>query len=257
MRKIKHKKQDNSDGWVMSYADLMSLLTCFFLLMYNTGESDPVRQKKIEEELLATFAPKKVDKKIIIEETTEVHRAFYILMSLIKMENQADSLIKELSKAYREGKSKEAVKRHLEDKMPDAIKKLQKKVNEKAGESEKTVVEFVISGIQSRTDHQEYLTKEELNQVKSIADVLKYHTDLTRVEVVRYRIANTFKIIQGRAEAWERSRHLLIGKILIDSGISESLIRLSEQPEQQMVIRKPLSRMPGRKVSIRVVLKDS
>lgn len=257
MRKIKHQKKENSDGWVMSYADLMSLLTCFFLLMYNTGEADPVRQKKIEEELLATFAPKKVDKKIIIEETTEVHRAFYILMSLIKMENQADSMIKELSKAYQDGKSKEAVKRHLEEKMPDAIQKLQKKVDEKKGETEKTVVEFVLGAPGRDSQRKDILSREELTQIRSIAGVLKYHSDLTRVEVVRYRIAESFRTLQNQREAWERSRHMLIGKILIDSGVSESVIRLSEQPEQRLSGRAKSDPSGPGNISIRVVLKDS
>ena len=51
------QKQTNIPAWMVTYADLMSLLLCFFVLLLSFAEIDAQKFRRVADELAAWFPP--------------------------------------------------------------------------------------------------------------------------------------------------------------------------------------------------------
>jgi chemotaxis protein MotB len=47
-KRQKHEEHENHERWLVSYADFITLLFAFFVVMYATSNKDPVKQKQFE-----------------------------------------------------------------------------------------------------------------------------------------------------------------------------------------------------------------
>ncbi len=47
-KKKRHEEHENHERWLVSYADFITLLFAFFVVMYATSNKDPVKQKQFE-----------------------------------------------------------------------------------------------------------------------------------------------------------------------------------------------------------------
>lgn len=260
MKKLLYQaKTDREEVWLTSYADLMSLLTCFFLLLYNTGESDPARQKKIEDGILATFAPKRVSE-LVVEEKSEIQRAFYIMMSLIQLENESpDEFIHKIDSIYKKEKTLESIEKFLEKESPDNLKRLKKKLSDR-GKSE-FIVEFVLDRPLSGQKiygkkSSEVLSKELYDDVLAIGKSLIVHKGLVFVRVVRYRNETNFFDINSKPEFLNRQRQLKVAQILSESGLRSSVLGFAEevQPSPADDIKSGKQQTEMDTIAIRVTL---
>ena len=252
---IDMKKKQGGDAWLTSYADLMSLLTCFFLLLYNTGKSDPIRQKKIEDGILATFAPKRL-KKIIEDQTSEIHRAFYIMMSLIQLENESpDTVIKKIDNIYKKNKSLVSVREYLEEKSPDSIKSLKNKI--KNHNSRGIIIEYILQKQATGTIND--LSKQQIKQIMDLGKALRLHNGLSRIEVVRYRPKQAFFHPDSSIENKNRMRHTRIARILSDSGIDPLMISMTDEVFGSFGDKHSLKNHAGNihQIGIRIILNES
>ncbi|MCB9228098.1 MAG: hypothetical protein H6618_00655 [Deltaproteobacteria bacterium] len=254
---VLNKNKNNEDGWLTSYADLMSLLSCFFLLLYNVGESDPVRQRKIEEGIVAKFSPKKaIENKEVSQDKDEIHRAFYILMSIVNMEKESYSVAQKINKIYHKEKTLDAIKKHLTEKNADSLKKIGEKVG-KSDVPDSDIIEFVLNQ-DSRTRSDGSLTEDEKQQVQSVTDILKYHKDLIRVEVVRYRPPGDYKTSDPEYETSNRFRQLQIANTMSEMGIPDRLIKISDEisSSENLAVRRSRNIKGIQRVGIRVLLQN-
>ena len=48
-KKLRHQEHDGTERWLVSYADFITLLFAFFVVMYATSNNDIVKQKQFEE----------------------------------------------------------------------------------------------------------------------------------------------------------------------------------------------------------------
>lgn len=55
MSDFKEENEDDSSGWLMSYADMMTLIACFFILMMAFANYDPVGFNQKAKELSKSF----------------------------------------------------------------------------------------------------------------------------------------------------------------------------------------------------------
>jgi chemotaxis protein MotB len=56
MSKKKHPEHVNHERWLVSYADFITLLFAFFVVLFASGQSDKAKQKKISVAITAAFA---------------------------------------------------------------------------------------------------------------------------------------------------------------------------------------------------------
>jgi chemotaxis protein MotB len=55
-RKAKHEEHENHERWLVSYADFITLLCAFFVVMYASNQSDPQKAKAVEAGIEEAFA---------------------------------------------------------------------------------------------------------------------------------------------------------------------------------------------------------
>jgi len=257
MKKEQEHRTAASDGWVLSYADLMSLLTCFFLLLYNTGESDPERQMEIQKQLMATFAPKKLQEEIKMDDITDIHRAFYVLMSLINMEGHTDKIVENLSEQYEKKQKKDAIRASLQESLKGKLKDLENKIAKEQADDE-VVIEFVLSPGKKRV--QGNLLPAEKRQVRNLGEILKKYKSLADIEVVYFLKGNelfNYELVQTRMK--NKSAHQ-VAKILAGAGVGLNRIKIVSAPN--LGIRLPVGRnnrqrLAEQRINIKVTVKQS
>lgn len=55
MRAKKHEEHENHERWLVSYADFITLLFAFFVVLYATSSQNEEKEKKFEESVKASF----------------------------------------------------------------------------------------------------------------------------------------------------------------------------------------------------------
>jgi len=55
MRKKKHEEHENHERWLVSYADFITLLFAFFVVLYATSTQNVEKEKKFEDSVRASF----------------------------------------------------------------------------------------------------------------------------------------------------------------------------------------------------------
>lgn len=55
LRKKKHEEHENHERWLVSYADFITLLFAFFVVLYATSNADNEKQKNFEESVRASM----------------------------------------------------------------------------------------------------------------------------------------------------------------------------------------------------------
>jgi chemotaxis protein MotB len=56
LRRKKHQEHENNERWLVSYADFITLLFAFFVVLYATSEADVRKQKELEQKLQQQFS---------------------------------------------------------------------------------------------------------------------------------------------------------------------------------------------------------
>lgn len=56
-KKFQHKPEDNVDAWLMTYADLITLLLCFFTILLSVSEPRKDRFEEMKEQIMSEFRP--------------------------------------------------------------------------------------------------------------------------------------------------------------------------------------------------------
>ena len=57
MRKKKHEEHENMERWLVSYADFITLLFAFFVVMYSTGATREGKYRAVSDSLASAFNP--------------------------------------------------------------------------------------------------------------------------------------------------------------------------------------------------------
>lgn len=55
MRRRRHEEHENHERWLVSYADFITLLFAFFVVLYATSSQNEEKEKKFEESIKANF----------------------------------------------------------------------------------------------------------------------------------------------------------------------------------------------------------
>lgn len=56
LKKRKHVEHENHERWLVSYADFITLLFAFFVVLYATSEADVKKQQQVQEEMKKQFS---------------------------------------------------------------------------------------------------------------------------------------------------------------------------------------------------------
>lgn len=114
---------DEGEEWVLSYADMMSLLLCFFIMLYTVGSVDAEKMAVVSRKMQEAF--KGIDTEIVPEiqvdqiPESKQARAFQLLVQMLDIGDVNDEVIGNIEKKYREIKNTEVAKERMLKDMGD------------------------------------------------------------------------------------------------------------------------------------------
>lgn len=117
------KAESHGEGWAVSYADFMTLIATFFMLLYATAEKPPKERKDYEKHLEKYFGISKLKTE---KEDVDLTDANYLLMSVLNLDNSQLGDIQALLKTLGESKAVEKTIREALDKKLGSNKDFQK-----------------------------------------------------------------------------------------------------------------------------------
>lgn len=222
--------EEGEEGWIVSYADLVTLMMGFFILMYKVvADEGSVKklEKKIGEAMLGNKRPAMEQ---VLEEASEERkaRAFQLLVSMLDLGDNAENAVGNIERKYADSGSAEAFQKILEKEMsPKARQQLQVL---KAGPLQKDVaLRLVIpSDTSFRSGEAEIIgtTREHLAElVKGLLPM----DDLLEIEITGHTDEQPTRAGGKWASNWELSaaRAAAVGAILRTEGLSGEKLRIA------------------------------
>ena len=112
----KLRKADDDGPWIVSYADMMTLLCCFFVILYSFSQIDDKKFKEFTKELGQSLNTKKVEKAQELEDMspdTRQARALHLLVGMLNIGEDVDGVVKKVEANFESIKGLEAAKKAL------------------------------------------------------------------------------------------------------------------------------------------------
>ena len=113
----KLKKAEDEGTWIVSYADMMTLLCCFFVILYSFSQIDDKKFKEFTKEIGQSLSTKRVkaqDKELEdMSPDTRQARALHLLVGMLNIGENVDSVVKKVEANFESIKGLEAAKQAL------------------------------------------------------------------------------------------------------------------------------------------------
>ncbi len=224
-----HGESEGDELWLISYADMMTLLFGFFVILYSLSNIDDKKFEQMSAKMAKAFsAPdQKVHDEQLSEEARQL-RAFHMMLAMLNVNDSATAL-KAIERATADQKTAESVTKVIQDKLqrtnPDLIAAA-------TGQADRdTIVELILPESALFNQGSSMLTPAALQRVRKIAGELRLINDLVEIEVVGHTNAplpgkatsyrDTFALSSVRAGA--------VAEALIASGIDPHKISVRGQ----------------------------
>lgn len=194
MSREQAKKGHDDDGeehdeelWLVSYADMMTLLFGFFVILYSFSTVDDKKFAQMSEKVAEAFKNK--DEKKVAEvdaglsDDARQIRALQMLVSMLNLGDNIDEAVSKIETSFAEGKASENAKSVLVEKVAAKNKKLVASV-EQSGGDEYQVVELVLPATTLFPSGGFNLSRGASSQLQGLAEDLRHVADLAEIEVL-------------------------------------------------------------------------
>jgi chemotaxis protein MotB len=230
-KKTKTVTQDgDGEAWIGSYADLMTLLLCFFILLYSFSFPDEGKMESLSQTLSKAFKgdtrqkENEVVSKVGIDHQIREIRALHMVVSLLGLGETSDA-VKKIEDAY--------IKASESEKIQDILKK-ELSITDDLLKYQENKTDDVVVSIHFGSDllfpsGQADLSPSALAQLNEIAKAVKETNGLSHVEIIghtdperlspRSEFKNNWHLSAARAGA--------VAEWFVSNGISPNQIRAS------------------------------
>ena len=187
-RRPKHRDEDSGEGelWLVSYADMVTLLFGFFVILYSFSTLDDSKFDQLSKELAQAFHKTKDDKndseKAALSDQDRQTRAFQLLISMMNLGNDTEEAIRQIESAASANSADETVKNIASTRLKvndsNMIKTIQIATNQ-----QKTV-EIILPNETLFAKGSTEITPASAAKLKSFASDLRLMRGLVGIEVV-------------------------------------------------------------------------
>lgn len=116
-RKTKHDDHENLERWLVSYADFMTLLLAFFVVMYSISQVNEGKYRTFSDSLITAFNMPSQERKSVLTKDELLNKPLKQnsakevakrRQEVVKMKSIADNVLKAMESLVKEGKVKVA-----------------------------------------------------------------------------------------------------------------------------------------------------
>ncbi len=231
--------EDSTDEWMCSYADLMQLLLCFFVLMFSFSEVKSEDLQIVKKSLKKSFSldsGKSAEPTDVASVTEKQAKAFQSLAMLMGVNPSSAKTMATLDKAAAEMADFESMAAVMASQLDESSFKSMKKYLVGNFDKERNFVLALPNSFLFESGSTS-LSKEASLQLEKIGSVLRGYKDLVEITVTGHTDSqpptgnSTFK------SNFELSaiRAARVGDVLIESGLNPSILSISGKGSFQPV----------------------
>lgn len=227
----KNHGPEHEEGWLMSYADLVTVLMFFFLVLWNMADENKIKMKAMSDEIAQEFnstrgkltAIKGQSQVGMNKEVREV-RALQMLVAMLNLGDNMDAALKNIEQTYEKSKDQEKAAKILTEKMrnSEALKYLESFRDRRTS---RVLLPENLLFVPGTSD----LTPESRDLIVKLANQLKSVEDLVDIEVIGHTDSRPPKGKGIFKDNWSLSsaRAGNIARLLAETGVKETVLKSS------------------------------
>lgn len=186
MRIKKKRRQiaDEPEDWITSFADMMSLLMGFFVLLYSMSTMDSAKFYEVGKAISQNFTSTLEDTAPTITEATELRRevrAFQMLIAILNL-GEEKTAIEKVEKMYESKVIKESSNSELKKELKD-LEKLQAEILKEDIKDPEIIFEIVIPSQSMFVNQGVGITSKARESLRGVSQIILRHKRKLEVEV--------------------------------------------------------------------------
>lgn len=222
-------EDQGDDMWIMSYADMVTLMFGFFVILYSFSTLDEKKFDQMSEKMSEAFKVRSdqlssESNSGISSEERQI-RALQMLVSMMNLGENVEDAVEKIEKSYGQDKASEATQKLITEKLTSQEKKLLSKTS-KSANSEFQTVELILPAATLFPPGGFQLSKQATARLHGLADDLRQAQQIGEIEILGHTDGqppsksafydNNFTLSSLRAGA--------VASVLIRFGVDPKLI---------------------------------
>lgn len=225
---LDHDDDQDAELWIVSYADMVTLLFGFFVILYSFSTLDESKFDEMSKELSAAFSAKKsrIDPQdsASLDDKDRQLRAFQMLVSMMNLGEDATEAVAKIEQAAADASDKEAAKQFATDRLK--IRRDHENDTIQVNINEESLLELILPDTTLFPAGGSTISEEARSKLKGLASDIRVMKDLADVEVVGHTDGeipaagspnlNNFALSALRAG--------VVAQVLIDFGLDPAMV---------------------------------
>jgi len=247
-----HAEEHDEEGWLVSYADMVTLLFGFFVIMYSMANLDEKKFAQMGENVASAFKAPEADlqkkkKSDALTQESRQARALQMMSGMINPSESTEQLVKKIEAAARDTADAK--------KLRDELKGATKKIGEDffTDKPDSPVVELVLPEKILFASGSDVLSQEAQAKIAQLGTTIARIQDLERIEVVGHTdssppgrnslFKNNFALSSARAGS--------VAAALMQGGVRKDLLRVRGMGDLEPLITNAPDKSQGGPQAVR------
>ena len=261
MMDLEHHPPHDEEGWLVSYADLVTILMGFFVIMYSMSSPDEAQLQKFGEQISSTLGKADLGSSPLIatpdmQRTLKIEDAYRRMLRIAGLNGEPEAIVSQLKKV----EADESVRRAMAEQFQDvpvggAVSTLNPKDGKFIGPKE-AITSFTLPERMLFAPGTNILQPEAIAAIEKIALVIG-SAESTKVEIVGHTDSTLPGANAPFANNWSLSsaRAGSVAEVLIRGGVNTSQVNVRGVADSQPINKgnSAADRAKNRRVEIRVL----
>ncbi len=233
---MQQEHEAHEEPWLISYADLMTLLFGFFVILYSFSTIDERKLSSLGNEVSKTFGAKTNKNAKVSSQLDEerLMRAMTMMASMSGDNATPEVIIDRIEQSFIESESKDETTKALGNAPKDFGKDFEKFFAPKQKLGEDQIIKIVLPSTLLFQPNTSSLTTDSLKLVENLARKLSAKVGVLKVEVVGHSDIRPMRLQYGM-DNWglAAARASAVAKVLTSNGIPTKQISVISKGDQE------------------------
>ena len=244
-KRKKKEVEDEAEMWIYSYADMMSLISCFFIIFFSISTKASEQASEVIKSILETFNRQNVDKVSSsdygFEQKTNDIKALHLMLASFNLGDNSYDMVEKAVEIAKSEQDYEVAKKILEEE----LKSRESEESDVKKKKHASYVSFEYKGLFYKG--RDKFVPERLRELKMIIPALKSIDGLAQINVSSQPSPRGGEG-DVRAKAARISlaarRGAKVAAVLIQNGVSEKVIKVESSGQLTSIMGTSANMMP-------------